>query len=357
MNLIFGLFFVELTIEFELFLFFFAGRRKTEDLKQNRLINILGIYFLFIAIGRGILIYYDFYASTIVFFYNLGTGISLLGMAFLVYLAETIIPKNTHYLFTILSCATLASIFFVPLETAKYILYIMLPTVFMIIFLFFGYLIRKTSGSVRYNFILVLFGQFLFGAGQVVNTDIVSNWFLTVVGFNIRLIGLMAIIGGLALMALAFWRLPSFNELEWHSKLLQLFVITNSHSICCVHYTFKESVAEDKKNIDSDLLSSGVAGMSSFIKEITSSKMHLREVDHGDIKILFEYGQYITIALLAEETLQIYSHKLNKFMKHFETEFKKNLVNWTGSISEFRPSINIINRIFEQKVNKKESSS
>ncbi len=351
MDLIYGLFFVEVTIELELFLFFLAGRRKSIEHSHNRLINILGIYFLFLAIGRAFLIYYDY--GTLLpenLFYYLGTAFSLLGLIFFIYLAEIIIPINTHYIFTLLCCATLISIFFVDLDTAKDIQYIMIPFIFLIGFVFLGYLIRKSAGSVRYNFILVFIGQLIFGAGQTLNTDWISNWFLNELSFNIEIYGLIAIIGGLILIALAFWRLPSFTELDWHAKMLQLFVIANKGGICIVHYTFKET---SKESVDSDLVSSGVAGIMAFIKEITSSKMHLIEVDHEDIQLLFEYGQYTTTTLLAEDSLQVYHHKLKLFVEKFEQQFEQHLKKWTGSITEFRPAVTLIGKIFEQKFEKR----
>lgn len=80
---------------------------------------------------------------------------------------------------------------------------------------------------------------------------------------------------------------------------------------------------------------------------MTSSKKHLRHVDQEDVKFIFEYGLYTTAALLAEEDLEIYHDKLKAFVEEFETEFKPYLVNWTGSIHEFEPAMQIITRIFE----------
>ena len=345
----FGLFFVEVTIELELFLFFLSRTHGTTDKFQRKLVSILGIYFLLLAVGRGFLIYNDFYPLSLdSFYYILGTGVSLLGMVFFIFLAENIIPRNTRYLFTLLSCATLISIFFVDLQMAKNILYVMLPFIFLIGFVFLGYLIRKTGGSVRYNFVLIFFGQLFFGVGQGFNIDWISEWFINEVGFDVQIIGLMTIIGGLGLIALGFWRLPSFSELEWHSKMLQLFVITNTHGICCFHFAFKESQEE----MDSDLISSGVTGIISFIKEITSSKMHLKEVDHEDIQILFEYGKYTITALLAEEPLEVYQDKLKEFVEKFEERFLALLSDWTGSINEFQSATDLLEGIFEQNMNK-----
>jgi hypothetical protein len=275
--------------------------------------------------------------------YLSGVGISLLGMIFFIYLAEIIIPKNTHYLFTILSCATLLSIFFVDIPTAKTILYVMLPLIFLIGFIFLAYLIHQTIGSVRKNFILVFIGQWFFGVGQGFNTDLVRSWFLMGGGIDIRPIGLTLIIIGLGLIAIAFWRLPSFSEIEWHSKMVNLYVITNEHGICCVHFPFRKYSGK----MSPQLISSGVSGVSALVKEMTSSKKHLKSVDQEDVKFIFEYGLYTTAALLVEEDLQIYHEKLKTFLEDFERKFKQFLINWTGSIHEFEPAMQTITQIFE----------
>lgn len=343
-----GLSFVEVTIEIELFVFFILGWHREERKGKFNIVTILGLYFLCLAIGRMILIANDFPLANNSILYLAGVGISLLGMIFFIYLAEMIIPKNTHYLFTILSCATLLSIFFVDIQTAKTILYIMLPFIFLIGFIFLGYLIHQTIGSVRKNFILVFIGQLIFGFGQGFNTDLIRDWFSSGAGFEIRPIGLLFIISGLGLIALAFWRLPSFAEIEWHSKMISLFVITNEHGICCVHFPFRKYTGR----MSPQLVSSGVSGVITIVKEMTSSKKHLKSVDQEDVKFLFAYGLYTTAALLAEEDLQIYHDKLKAFVEVFETTFKQYLIQWTGSILEFEPAKQIIAQIFEYELPK-----
>jgi hypothetical protein len=342
-DFILGLCFVEVTIELELFVFFILGWRREARKAKFDIITFLGLYFLCLAIGRMILIANDFPPANNNFLYLSGVGLSLLGMVFFIHLAEIIIPKNTHHIFTLLSCATLLSIFFVGIPTAKNILYAMLPLIFLIGFIFLGYLIHQTIGSVRTNFILVFIGQWAFGFGQGFNTDLISDWFTYEVGFDIQPIGLILIIGGLGLIAIAFWRLPSFSEIEWHSKMVSLFVITNEHGICCVHFPFRKYTGK----MSPQLVSSGVSGVITIVKEMTSSKKHLKYVDQEDVKLIFEYGLYTTAALLAEEDLEIYHAKLKRFLDEFESEFIQYLINWTGSIQEFEPAMQIITRIFE----------
>ena len=77
--------------------------------------------------------------------------------------------------------------------------------------------------------------------------------------------------------------------------------------------------------------------------------MHLKEVDHEDIQILFEYGKYTIHALLAEVPLKVYQEKLKKFVEKFEDRFLALLSDWTGSMNEFQVAIDLVENIFEWK--------
>ncbi|HUY01003.1 MAG TPA: hypothetical protein VMV49_15680 [Candidatus Deferrimicrobium sp.] len=344
-DLILGLSFIEVNIEFELFLFFLFGWRRKERKGKRDIVAVLGVYFLLLAIGRILLIIYDFHLAYS-HLYLIGIAFSLLGMILFIFIAEYIVPFNTHYIFTLLGIGTLISIFFVNIETAKLIMYIMLPIIFIMGFGFLGFLIHRTSGTVRHQFVIILVGQFVYGVGQGFNTDFVQNLFFDAYPlFDIRFVGLSCIVVGLIFIALAFWRLPSFTEIEWHSKMVSLYVITTEHGLCCLHYPFRAQTG----SMAPQLISGGVSGILSLVKEMTSSKMHLKVLDHEDVKILFEYGLYTTTVLLAEADLQIYHDKLKTFVEEFESKFKQYLIKWTGSMIEFGPAAEIVVRIFEQK--------
>ncbi|NVM55995.1 MAG: hypothetical protein HWN66_20020 [Candidatus Helarchaeota archaeon] len=342
-DLILGLFFVEVTIELEISLFFLFGWRKGEKERKWSIVAVLGLYFLFLAIGRIILIIHDFHIEEPVFYF-MGIGFSLLGMLLFIFIAEYIIPLNTRYIFTLLGIGTLISIFFFEKATAQFIMYLTIPIIFIMGFAFITFLIHRTSGKVRNYFIIIFIGQFIYGIGTGLNTDFVWGLFYAA-NIEIRPIGLLCIVGGLALIAFAFWRLPSFTEIEWHSKMLNLYVITKDHGICCLYYPFQEQ----KGGLGPQLISGGVTGIIGLIKEMTSSKKHLKAMDHEDIEIIFEYGLYTTTALIVEEDLQIYHDKLKKFVEEFEDTYKQKFIDWTGAVAEFESAVDIVGRIFEQK--------
>ncbi|UCG68453.1 MAG: hypothetical protein JSV09_11645, partial [Thermoplasmata archaeon] len=95
-----------------------------------------------------------------------------------------------------------------------------------------------------------------------------------------------------------------------------------------------------------DLISSGLTGVKDIIAEMVHSQQVLKVVDHQDIKILFEYGTYSTIALIAYENLHIFHSKLASLTKQFENLFQDVLSQWKGEIDVFRPTKRLIEDIF-----------
>ena len=72
----------------------------------------------------------------------------------------------------------------------------------------------------------------------------------------------------------------------------------------------------------------------------------LKVVDHQDVKIVFEYGTYSTLALVAFENLRIYHSKLASLIEKFENLFQDTLANWKGETEVFIPSKQLIEETF-----------
>ena len=108
------------------------------------------------------------------------------------------------------------------------------------------------------------------------------------------------------------------------------------------HYSFSKS----EKEQDYDLISSGLTGVKGILGEMIESKQKLRNVDHQDVKIIFEYGKFTTIALITYENLRIYYPKLASLSAQFENLFQDVLPNWTGETEIFLPASQLIGEIF-----------
>ena len=105
------------------------------------------------------------------------------------------------------------------------------------------------------------------------------------------------------------------------------------------------------EGIDSDLISGFLHAISQFRSEIkkgsTATKGKEFEMDYGDFKIVIADGDYVRVALILEGTP---SEKLKEnqwlFTEHFEKRFETLLANFTGDITPFRETDDLIEKHF-----------
>ncbi len=116
----------------------------------------------------------------------------------------------------------------------------------------------------------------------------------------------------------------SIKEYNWPSSLIKLYIIHDS-GILLYEYSFKESEA----GVDSDLVSGGIVGLVSMLKEITKENTRLRTIDHGTKKLIFRWdssGKAIFVLMVEYESL-IVRQKLSALVKSFEQTYKKLLLD------------------------------
>ncbi|MHA1256064.1 MAG: hypothetical protein ACTSPS_10755, partial [Promethearchaeota archaeon] len=80
-------------------------------------------------------------------------------------------------------------------------------------------------------------------------------------------------------------------------------------------YPFKKEVLQDP-----GLISGMFTAISSFIKETTKSTQLLKTIDHGDISILIEYGEFVFAALFVKGSSAEVRSQLKSFVKRFEAK-------------------------------------
>ncbi|MFW9867481.1 MAG: hypothetical protein ACFFEN_15400, partial [Candidatus Thorarchaeota archaeon] len=107
------------------------------------------------------------------------------------------------------------------------------------------------------------------------------------------------------------------------------------------------------EGIDSDLISGFLQAISQFRSEIKkkdsteSLKGEGFEMDYYDFKIVITDGNYVRVALILDGTP---SEKLKAsqtaFTDHFERRYEENLKNFTGDITPFRTSDDLIEKYF-----------
>ena len=92
------------------------------------------------------------------------------------------------------------------------------------------------------------------------------------------------------------------------------------------------------------------SAITSFIKETTRSQDLLKTIDHGDIRILIEYGDRIFGAFFikGKQSTEIRS-QLREFVTRFENKYTEVLKNWNGELVHFKEDINLVDQIFKEE--------
>lgn len=115
-------------------------------------------------------------------------------------------------------------------------------------------------------------------------------------------------------------RLPIKN---WADSLIHIYIIYKSGLLLYDH-----PFIERTKNYDSSLISGGIVGIKTLLKEIIQGEKHMRIIDHGDRKLIFETNKThnIFFVLIVKENLIVFQRKLDALIEDFDKNYQ-NLVN------------------------------
>jgi MFS family permease len=146
------------------------------------------------------------------------------------------------------------------------------------------------------------------------------------------------------------------KEKKWANFLKNIFVF-NKSGVCLYNYSFekKEFVkknseeAEFDEDLDEDLISGALSGIITIISEITHSKRQLRQIQKEEGTLLFTYGRYHIVSLIASVDLPVLFKKIDEFSREFEQKFIKELKNFQGNIQRFEPARFLIVKYFSQR--------
>lgn len=138
------------------------------------------------------------------------------------------------------------------------------------------------------------------------------------------------------------WWIPDFVFTFKRAELDCLFVMYSDG-----RDVFSYKFSDTSKGADPSLVAGMFSAITSFIKETTSSSDLLRSIDHGDSKIIIEYGDYVFGAIFANmQTAEIRS-KLKTFITKFEEKHRDILPNWNGNMGPFEKDADLLKEIFE----------
>ncbi|MHA1488505.1 MAG: sensor histidine kinase [Promethearchaeota archaeon] len=110
-------------------------------------------------------------------------------------------------------------------------------------------------------------------------------------------------------------RLPIKN---WADSLIHIYIIYKSGLLLHDH-----PFMERAKNYDSSLISGGIVGIRTLLKEIIQGEKNVRIIDHGDRKLIFETNKTnnIFFVLIVKENLIVFQRKLDALIEDFDKNY------------------------------------
>ncbi|MFX1298834.1 MAG: hypothetical protein ACFFD2_28745 [Promethearchaeota archaeon] len=306
----------------------------------------LGIFSLFVGVMYIFFGYenYFFFEYDLVSFFLYKSGVlsGYIGLIGLVFFSEKMFQK-TKFGFTIFSviCCIYGISFLNTYEASRSFSYITMPISVIIVYINFLYfVIFRTKGEIRRKMGLVFICFFGFFFFYLLYTELGKILFPNL-GELIVIIAMVGLIIISILWGILFLSFQTFTEFGWKEKMRELFIIA-PNGVTLLHHTFIQRSSLQ----NADLVAAGLTGIRDLLAEMMQSEQKLKTVDHQDVKILFEYGKYSTIALVVHENLHIYKSKLTLLSTQFERMFQEVLPHWTGDVEVFLPAKQLIGDIF-----------
>ncbi|MFX0136345.1 MAG: hypothetical protein ACFFDN_22075 [Candidatus Hodarchaeota archaeon] len=307
--------------------------------KTKKRIFLLAVSVFFVINGILRIFYYIWnFINPDNIFWIIGATLGVAGTIPLIFAVEKEIIHMTKYAYTILAISMF--ILFLlpfPLETHIWIQTIMYAFLGPLVFLYFWVLVKRSSGEVRNLAILLLLAVFIYLAGNAGMGQIF-----------IRVETIRFIIAPFLLISANFIFLYVFAkqviELSWPTKIHYFFLFYSEKGINIYAHSFTGKIS-----IDGELIAGSISGITGILQEITKSERRLKLIDQDDIKIILEYGTYITGALITEENFKNLRKKVQSVVKLFELQYGDQLKQFIGVVDEFEGIQNLVEDIFSTK--------
>jgi len=110
------------------------------------------------------------------------------------------------------------------------------------------------------------------------------------------------------------------KEQDWKESLIHLYIVHHS-GMLLYEYAF----IRDSEDSSPDLISGGIVGLISLLKEIVRGKKQVKTIDHEDRKIMFKSNTQnnVYFALVVEEELLTFINKLDGLIKDFDLRYRE----------------------------------
>ena len=134
---------------------------------------------------------------------------------------------------------------------------------------------------------------------------------------------------------------------KWSDLLIHLYIIYKSGLLIYDHSFI------GKENQDSSLISGGIIGTLIMLKEIMRGETHIRTIDHGDRKLMFETNKTedIIFVLLVKENLIVFKRRLDALIERFDDDYKELIddIENTSLIMNYWENLDeLVNDYFEE---------
>ncbi len=198
-------------LELGIGLYFWNANRKNKELKM---IGSIGFFFSFVAVGRILLIVFDYYMTVMNYalfetyfpFYKFATDVQAVGFAFFIFVAEqSVFQGKDKYSFLIgyVICQLLATI--IPTFDLSQTLTIVAGLFVLFIPISYIYAAIKAKGPFRTQVLFIIFGVAFFAAGTLLLGEGVmqslepllgSRYAVHILSVGLKLIGVLIVYRG-----------------------------------------------------------------------------------------------------------------------------------------------------------------
>jgi MFS family permease len=132
---------------------------------------------------------------------------------------------------------------------------------------------------------------------------------------------------------------------DWRDFIERIYINTKA-GLNVFAYNFKYPSLNRTNTEEEDLVSGGLSGVQSILREISHSNRTIEVLDHGDKKLLFHEGKYTTAVLFTKMDLNVLREKLAQFVNLFEYYNQSELEHFFGNVSKLKQLDTLLKRFF-----------
>ena len=326
------------------FMFLSRARKRRRRGATSEAYVTLGWAILLLALGITFLDYLiaDYWVDPMMRDLVLRVGYlsAALGLTVCLFLLEKGVAINTRHVLTFIGAVQVAIILVAENWLVRIVAPFVYPVCVAAVALFYYDYWHQVEGTVRKNAATSSAALLSLMVGYALSGDIA----IATLGFQIRVVADLIMVIAVIVLTISLYSLPSIASFEWFRTLREIYVLTRSGKLM-VHevFGFTPMARQESRDI---LVAGGIAGVVHLVRELFESNRHIKAIDHGDLKILFDHGQHIICVIVADEDLPILHEKLARYIRLAETQYPHLISEWAGDATTLDPLRRLIDEIF-----------